>query len=247
VRPWRATDLHGTFLGCCTASAQIVHVVSTYLVPNVTVSKHATRVTQGTLTPSINVDEKVVITPSLSMRVEGGTVKTVNSIATSVAALAAIGGAAAGMASIALPSGLAQVQLAAVGAPLPQNPPPAPAPGANIPTAGQLTGLLNSLVDPTVPFANKGNMVEGGISGTQAHIADRRLKKAAENGDLPLTFNITNIQPGAPGSATADVAVSGPKLPNPVTQNVTFVNQGSWMLSRASAIQAIQLLQATGH
>ena len=62
-----------------------------------------------------------------------------------------------------------------------------------------------------------------------------------------MTFNITNIQPGAPGSATADVAVSGPKISSPVTQNVTFVNQGGWMLSRASAIQAIQLLQGSGH
>jgi hypothetical protein len=185
--------------------------------------------------------------------------KTVQSMATGVAALAAIGGAAAGVASITPHSGPPQVQLAAVGAPFgpaspasgrypqPQDPPPAPAPGATMPTAAQLTGLLNSLVDPSVSFADKGNMVEGGISGMQAHMADKRLKKAAENGDLPLTFNVTNIQPGAPGSATADVAVSGPKLPNPVAQNVTFVNRGSWMLSRASAIQAIQLLQAAGH
>ncbi len=178
--------------------------------------------------------------------------KIVKSIATSAAALAAIGGAAAGMTAIAPHSGVAPVRLSAVGVPygpaLPQNPPPpAPVTGVDVPTVAQLTGLLNSLVDPGVPFANKSNMVEGGISGMQAHIADRKLKKAAENGDLPLTFNVTNIQPGAPGSATADVAVSGPKLPNPVTQNVTFVNQGNWMLSRASAVQAVQLLQADGH
>jgi hypothetical protein len=70
------------------------------------------------------------------------------------------------------------------------------------------------------------------------------LQKAAKNGDLPLAFNITNIQPAAGGSVTADVAVSGPKLANPVTQNVTFINQGSWMLSRSSAME---LLQAAGH
>jgi hypothetical protein len=173
--------------------------------------------------------------------------KTVKFFATSVAALAVIGGAAAGMASIAAPSELALVQLAAVGAPLPQDPPPAlpPVPGANVPTPVQLTGLLNSLADPNVPFASKSNLVEGGISGTEAHMADHELKTAAKNGDLPLTFNVTNVQPGAaPGSATADVAVSGPKLPSPVTQSVTFVNQGAWVLSRASAMQ---LLQAAGH
>jgi hypothetical protein len=169
----------------------------------------------------------------------------IKSVTTGLAALAAVGAAATGATSIApvAAGSPAQVQPAAVGAPLPQNPPPAPAPGANIPTAGQLTGLLNNLADPNVPFANKSNLVEGGISGTEAHLADHELKKAAKKGDLPLAFNVTNIQPGAPGSATADVAVSGPKLPSPVTQSVTFVNQGSWMLSRASAME---LLQAAG-
>jgi len=129
---------------------------------------------------------------------------------------------------------------------LPQDPPPAPASNADLPSAAQLTALMNSLVDPNVPFANKSDLIEGGINGMQASMADRRLQKAAENGDLPLTFNITNIQPGAPGSATADVAVSGPKIPSPVTQNWTFVNQGSWMMSRASAIEAVKLLRSAG-
>ncbi|BBZ51910.1 hypothetical protein H7H82_03305 [Mycobacterium heidelbergense] len=172
--------------------------------------------------------------------------KTVKSIAAAAAALAAIGGVAAGTASGAPQSAPNPVQLAAVGAPygpaLPQDPPPVP--DVDVPSTAQLTGLLNSLADPSVPFEDKSNLVEGGISGTEAHLADHELKKAAKNGDLPLTFNVTNVQPAAQGSATADVVVSGPKLPNPVTQSVTFVNQGSWMLSRASAMQ---LLQAAGH
>ena len=170
---------------------------------------------------------------------------TVKSLATTATAVAAIGAAAAGVTSIA--SGVAPtvgVLPVAVGVPLPQDPAPSPAPAASVPTADQLTGLLKSLADPSVPFANKSNLVEGGISGTEAHMADHELKKAAKNGDLPLAFNVTNIQSGAAGSATADVAVSGPKIPNPVTQNVTFINQGSWILSRASAME---LLQAAGH
>lgn len=175
---------------------------------------------------------------------------TMKSIATSAAAVAVIGAAAAFATSTvtSVASGAAptvRVQPVAVGAPLPQDPVPLPAPAANVPTAGQLTGVLNSLADPNVPFANKSSLVEGGISGTEAHLADHEFKKAAKNGDLPLAFNVSNIQPGAaPGSATADVAVSGPKIPSSVTQNVTFVNQGGWVLSRASAME---LLQAAGH
>jgi hypothetical protein len=193
------------------------------------------------------VDVEVVITMSRFMRVEGGNVEIVKSIATGVAALAAIGCAAAGVASIAPHSGPPQLQLSTVGVPLPQDPPPAPAPGANLPTASQVSGLLTSLTDPSVSFADKGNLVEGGIGGMQAHIADGELQKAAKNGDLPLTFNVTNIQPGAPGSATADVAFSSPKLSSPVTENVTFVNDGSWILSRHSAIQLVKLLRGSGY
>ncbi|HTY34975.1 hypothetical protein [Mycobacterium sp.] len=166
--------------------------------------------------------------------------KTVKFLAAGVAALAAVGGAAAGITSTATPGEAASVRLIAVGAPLPQE----PAPAANVPSADQLTGLLNSLADPSVSFTGKSNLVEGGISGLEAHVADKKLQKAAKNGDLPLAFGVTNIQPSAPGSATADVAVSGPKLTSPVTQNVTFVNQGGWVLSRASAMG---LLQAAGH
>ena len=171
------------------------------------------------------------------------------SIVISAAALAfaaSVGGAAGGITASTTPS--AQVQLTALGAPLPQDPVPPPAPAANVPTAGQLTGVLTSLADPNVPFANKSNLVEGGISGTEAHLADHEFKKAAKNGDLPLAFNVSNIQPGtAPGSATADVAVSGPKIPSPVTQNVTFVNQGNWILSRHSAIQLVKLLRGANY
>jgi hypothetical protein len=167
------------------------------------------------------------------------------SVATSVAALAIalLASGQDGVASVPSASTVAaHVQPVATAAPLPQNPPPAP--NASIPTSAQLTGILNNLADPGVPFANKSNLVEGGISGTEAHAADHQLKKAAKNGDLPLSFNVGNIQPGASGSATADVAVSGPKIPSPVTQNVTFVNQGGWVLSRSSAMT---LLQAAAH
>ena len=170
--------------------------------------------------------------------------KTVKIIATAVAALAILGGVAAGVASVATPSALAAgVRLTTVDAPLPQDPPAQPVAAANVPTTDQLTGVLTTLADPKVSFSKKSNLVQGGISGMTAHVADKKLQKAAKSGDLPLSFGVTNIQPAAAGSATADVAVSGPKLPSPVTQNVTFVNQGGWVLSRESAME---LLQAVG-
>jgi hypothetical protein len=59
---------------------------------------------------------------------------------------------------------------------------------------------------------------------------------------LPLKATVTNILSTGANTVSADVTISGPKL-NPVTQNLTFVNQGGWKISRASAVT---LLEETG-
>ncbi|MDT5255247.1 MAG: hypothetical protein QOD10_327 [Mycobacterium sp.] len=169
------------------------------------------------------------------------------SVVTSVAALAVIGGAAAGIASVAAPSGLAQVQLAAVGAPygpaLPQNPPPA-APG-QLPSPDQLSDLCNQVTDPGVSYTTKTNLVENGISPGEGHVADHDLRKAYRDGKFPETFNVTNIEPAGPNVAQADVAISGPKFAGPVTKHLAFIDQGgNWILQHDSAIGLIQA--ATG-
>ena len=175
---------------------------------------------------------------------------TVKSIATGVAAVAAIGAAAAGVTSIAsVTPTMPQVRPVAVGAPSPASgrypQPQDPPPGANVPTADQLTGLLNNLSDPGVSYTTKTGLVEGGITSGEGHLVDHELRKAYRDGDLPLSFTVTNIQPSAPNAATADVAISGPKLPVPVTKNLTFINQGGWALSHDSATELVQA--ATSH
>lgn len=158
---------------------------------------------------------------------------TVKTLTTGVAAVAAIGAAAFGVGTAIAPAPASHVQLAAVGAPLPLDPAEA------LPTADQLVGLLNSLADPAVPFANKGNLIEGGLGGAESAVADHKLRKAERKGQLPLAFAVNNIAPAGPGSASADVTVSGPQLAAR-TMNLTFVDLGGWELSRASANQLIQ-------
>jgi hypothetical protein len=192
------------------------------------------------------------------MGIEGGTMK---SVVTSVAALAVAGGAAAGFAfaaSVAPPSHLAQVQLAAVGAPdgpaspasgwypQPQDPPP-PAPGQSLPTPDQLSGLCNQVTDPGVSYTTKTNLVENGISPDEGHVADHDLRKAYRDGNFPETFTVTNIQPAGPNAAQADVAIAGPKFAGPVTKHLAFINQGgNWVLQHDAAIALIQAASATG-
>lgn len=168
---------------------------------------------------------------------------TLKSLATGVAVVGAIGAAAAGVTSVAsVTTTLPAVQPVVFSAPLPLDP---VAPGADVPTPDVLVGLLNNLQDPSVPFASKSNLVEGGVGGVESHYADKKLQQAAARGSLPLTFNIANIQPAGPGAASASVTATGPRLA-PTTENITFVDQGGWKLSRTSAMTLIQSVQSAG-
>lgn len=171
-------------------------------------------------------------------------------VVTSMAALAVIGGAAAAISSVAAPGD--QVQLAAVGAPLPQDPPPPPPPPApagapgTLPSPEQLANLCNQATDPGVGYSTKTNLVENGITPDEGHVADHDLRKAYRNGNFPETFTVTNIAPAGPTQATAQVAIAGPKFAGPVSKQLLFVNQnGNWVLQHDAAIALIQAASAT--
>ena len=88
-------------------------------------------------------------------------------------------------------------------------------------------------------------LVEGGIPAGEGHLFDHELRKAYRDGEFPLSFNVSNIQPSGANSVTADVAVNGPKIPAPVTKNLTFINQGDWALSQDSATQLVEAATAS--
>ncbi|MBV8179925.1 MAG: hypothetical protein JO045_14205 [Mycobacterium sp.] len=168
---------------------------------------------------------------------------TLKSLATGVAAVAAIGAAAAGVTCIAsVTAALPEVQSVVFSAPLPLDP---VVPGADVPTPDQLATVLNTLQDPSVSFANKGYLIEGGIP-VPASLADHELQKAAAKGSLPLTFNFTSITPAGPGIAAAALTATGPHLA-PTYENLTFVDQGGWKLSHDSAMTLIQSVRSSGH
>ena len=165
---------------------------------------------------------------------------TLKSLATGVAAVSAIGAAAAGVTCIAsVTAPLPEVQPVVFSAPLPLDP------AADLPTAEQLATVLNTLQDPSVSFAQKGYLVDGGIP-VPASLADHELQKAAAKGSLPLTFNFTSITPAGPGTAAATLTATGPHLA-PTYENLTFVNQGGWKLSHDSAMTLMQSVRSSGH
>lgn len=149
---------------------------------------------------------------------------TLKYLATGVAAAAVVAAAAAGVTSLATSAQAPgpAVTLANHEIVLPLDP------AADLPTVEQLQGVLNGLGAPGVPFRNKGQFVEGGIGITYGALADRYFADK-----YPLTFVVGAPAPIGPGLATSTVTVTGTAW-GPITQNVTFINQGGWKLSRAS-------------
>jgi hypothetical protein len=156
-----------------------------------------------------------------------------------MAAAAIVSGAATGMTSLASSTPIAAPapELVVFGAPMPLDPADA------VPTADQLSSVLYGLADPSVSFSSKGYLVEGGIGIIEGRAADGMMKNAVAKGMMPLSFSIGNIAPAGPGAATATVTASGPTLA-PTSQSITFVDQGSWKLSRSSATQVMSMLSA---
>jgi hypothetical protein len=162
---------------------------------------------------------------------------TVKLLATGVAAAAAIGAVGVAWLAPGVAAGepvAVQVQPMVFGAPLPLDAP------ESLPSAEQLTNILNNLADAGVNYQQKAPLVEGGIPDQEGHVLDHELRKAYRNGELPLSFTVGNIQEAGPNTASADVTIGGPKIPAPVTKTVTFVNQGGWILSRDSAAAVMQ-------
>lgn len=163
---------------------------------------------------------------------------TLKTLVTGVAAAALVGGAAAGVTSIASASISASpaVQPVVFDAPLPA----APAPDLEGPLNQTLTALAGG-----GSFAGKSQYIQGGIGRIESRAADRAYSNAAAKGLFPLTFNIANIDDNGAGMATADVtatASNGQSASQPI-QFVAGPSPTGWQVSKQSAMA---LLSAVG-
>jgi hypothetical protein len=162
---------------------------------------------------------------------------TLKTLVTGVAAAALVGGAAAGVTSIASPavSSAPAVQPVVWDIPMPQT----PAPDLQSPLVQTLQALAGG-----GSFAGKAPYIQGGIGRIEGIAADRAYNKAAAEGKFPLRFAINNIDQ-QDGVAFADVTATS-ALGTSATQNVQFVAGPSptgWQISKASALN---LLSAAG-
>ena len=165
---------------------------------------------------------------------------TLKTLVTGVAAAALVGGAAAGVTSIAFSAGSSAPGAVAVqpvvwDIPMPQ----APAAQLEAPLLQTLQALAGG-----GSFAGKESYIQGGIGRIEGIAADRAYNLAAAEGKFPLTFNVANID-DAGGVVSADVTATS-ALGTTATQNVQFVpgpSPSGWQISKESALS---LLSAAG-
>ena len=165
---------------------------------------------------------------------------TLKTLVTGVAAAALVGGAAAGVTSIAFSAGSSAPGAVAVqpvvwDIPMPQ----APAAQLEAPLLQTLQALAGG-----GSFAGKASYIHGGIGRIEGIAADRAYNRAAAEGKFPLTFNVANID-DAGGVVSADVTATS-ALGTTATQNVQFVpgpSPSGWQISKESALS---LLSAAG-
>ena len=159
------------------------------------------------------------------------TLKTlVTGFITAAGAAIVVGGAAAGVTSIASsgPSSPPAVEPVVFGVPLPQQ----PAPELQAP----LTQTLQALAGGG-SFSGKAPYIQGGIGRVETIAADRAYNKAAAEGKFPLTFTVANIDQQG-GVASADVTATS-ATGGTATQNIQFVagpSPSGWQISKASAM-----------
>ncbi|HYP95841.1 MAG TPA: hypothetical protein VER34_22600 [Mycobacterium sp.] len=165
---------------------------------------------------------------------------TLKILVTGVAAAALVGGAAAGVTSIAFSAGSSAPAAVAVqpvvwDIPMPQ----APAAQLEAPLLQTLQALAGG-----GSFAGKASYIQGGIGRIEGIAADRAYNRAAAEGKFPLTFNVANID-DAGGVVSADVTATS-ALGTTASQNVQFVpgpSPSGWQISKESALS---LLSAAG-
>ena len=162
---------------------------------------------------------------------------TLKSLVTGVAAAALVGGAAAGVTSVASSAGsqAPAVQPVVWDIPMPQ----APAPDLQAP----LLQTLQALGAPGLS-GSKAPYIQGGIGRIEGRVADTKLREAQADGKFPLSFTLANIdQSGDVVSADVTATAATGAV---ATQNIQFVPGPSptgWQMSKQSLMA---LMSAVG-
>ena len=96
---------------------------------------------------------------------------------------------------------------------------------------------MQQLTDPNMPAANKSNIVTPGFTPDEAATIDDHLRRMnAVAGELPMPFDVTNIQPAPNNFAGATESVPYGFAFTPAGPMVLVDQGGHWLLTHHSAM-----------
>ena len=109
---------------------------------------------------------------------------------------------------------------------------------AQLPTAQELSDVLNRAVDPNIPTAEKTDTV---VNGEQAPQLFDALTAAKQQSGATLQVVDPVLPALTPGNASATVNITLPNQPPQVISEVEFVNDnGKWKLDQRWACTLVQ-------
>lgn len=113
-------------------------------------------------------------------------------------------------------------------------------------TVDEVGAVMAELTDPSIPAANKGNIVTRGFSPDEAGTIDDHLNRERQH--LPLDFVVTDIQPAPNNSAGAALATNGVPKQHTHGHPIVLVDQGGhWMLTHDSAMAELDIFRQAAH
>lgn len=106
-----------------------------------------------------------------------------------------------------------------------------------VPTVDEVIADLAELTNPDIPATNKTSIVSPGFSPEEAGTVDNHLRRMnSVAGELPMAFDVTNIQPAPNNFAGATVAVPYGYAFTPASPMVLVDQGGHWLITHHSAM-----------
>ncbi|MGO8967103.1 MAG: hypothetical protein ACLQGN_26755 [Mycobacterium sp.] len=115
-------------------------------------------------------------------------------------------------------------------------------------TPDEVVAVMAKLTDPSVPAANKTDIVTPGFTPEEAQTIDDHLNRMNARGLLPLNFVVTDIQPALANLAGATLATTGTFHQRSAPKPIVLVDQGGhWLITHDTAMTAMDAFWYNAH
>lgn len=117
-----------------------------------------------------------------------------------------------------------------------------------VPTTDEVVAIMAELTDPSIPAANKTDIVTPGFTPEEAQTIDDHLNQTSARGLLPLNFVVINIQPAPNNLSGATVATTGGYRHATYPRPIVLVDQGErWQITHDTAMTELEVFWNTSH